>query len=266
VVTRFGGIQRIKWLGRQSYAPAFIAKNPEKWPVCIKAGALEAGVPARDLYVSPGHSMLLGDVLVLASQLINGVTITQTRPETELNYVQIDLGSHDCVVAEGAWSETFADAPGLRALFHNAAEYTALYPEEPPVERLSLCGTRPEQGPKLAAALAPVVARAAVTPGPLEGWIDAARDWKIGGWARDLANPALPVMLEILLGNTVIGTALACGFREDLRGAAKGSGHCAFNFTPPFRLRAEALATLTIRRAADGTELPSTRRNRLHRP
>jgi hypothetical protein len=185
------------------------------------------------------------------------VTVTQTRPSSQVDYVQIDLGAQDCVMAEGAWSETYADAPGMRAQFHNAAEYAARYPDEPPVEALRLCAARPERGPRLAAALAPVVERAAAgaVPGVLEGWIDTARDWEITGWARDLAYPELPVRLEILGGGRVIGTALACAFREDLRVAGKGSGRCAFSFTPPWRLGAEALATLVIRRAADGAEL-----------
>jgi hypothetical protein len=104
VVSRFSGIRRIKWIGRQSFAPHFIA--PEKFPVRIAAGALEDGVPARDLLVSPGHSILLDNILVLTSKLINGATITQIRPESDVNYIQLDFGSHDCVVAEGAWSET----------------------------------------------------------------------------------------------------------------------------------------------------------------
>jgi len=228
-----------------------LGRNPEKWPVCIQAGALEDGVPARDLWVSPGHSMLVGGVLVLAARLVNGVTITRRRPMETVNYVQLDFGRHDCVIAEGAWSESYADAPGMRALYHNAAEYDALYPDEPPVEALLLCAERPEGGARLAAALAPVVARATVTPGPLEGWIDRAADWEIQGWARDLGGPELPVRLEILADGQVIGTVLACECREDLRHA--GKGNCAFRFTPPARLRAEAL---TIRRAVDGAELP----------
>jgi hypothetical protein len=161
VVTRFSGIQRVKFLGRQSYAPEFITHNPENWPVRIQAGALADGTPARDLYVSPGHSMLLGEVLVLASNLVNGVTITQRRPTTQLDYVQIDLGHHDCVLAEAAWSETFADAPGLRAQFHNAAEFHALYPDAPPPDELHLCAPRPQRGWKLEATLRTIAARAA---------------------------------------------------------------------------------------------------------
>ena len=46
-----------------------------------------------------------------------------------IEYVQIELDAHDCVIAGGTWSETYADAPGMRAQFHNAAEYATLYPD-----------------------------------------------------------------------------------------------------------------------------------------
>ena len=243
-------------MGVKSYAASFIGNNPEKWPVRIAAGALADGVPARDLYVSAGHSMLLGGVLVLAANLVNGVTITQTRPETDVHYVQIELEGHDCVIAEGAWAETFADAPGLRAQFHNAAEFYALYPDAAPPDELRLCAPRPERGAALVAALAPVVARAGAAPGVLEGWLETAADWRISGWARDLAQPELPVLLEILVDGQVIGTALACEYREDLAQAGKGRGRCAFRLTPPKRLRAAAFETLELRRAADGAQLP----------
>ncbi len=68
VVTRFGGYRKIKWIGRQSYGSRFIRNNRNQIPVRIAAGALGQNLPQRDLFVSPGHSMLLGDVLVLAAR------------------------------------------------------------------------------------------------------------------------------------------------------------------------------------------------------
>jgi hypothetical protein len=255
VVTRFNAIQRIKWLGRQNYAPQFLGQNPQHWPVCIAAGALEPGVPARDLYVSAKHSMLLGDTLVLAQRLVNGITITQTRPQTEVRYMQIELDRHDCVIAEGAWSETYADGPGLRARFHNADEYEALYPNEPPAETLLLCAPRPERGKALEAALRPVVdrARTRVTAGPVQGFLEAVENggWTINGWAYDAAHPVLPVPVEICAGSEVLGEALACHYRADLEAAGMGTGCCAFSFTPPKRLTADIQASLVVRRAGD---------------
>jgi hypothetical protein len=206
--------------------------------------------------------MLLGDTLVLASSLVNGVTVVQARPESDVHYVQIELEAHDCVVAAGAWAETFADAPGLRAQFHNAAEFYALYPEAPPADALRLCAPRPERGERLKAALRPVVERAwaGVTAGPLEGWLEQAENGRIEGWARDLARPELPVALEILVCGKVIGSVLAGAYRKDLARAGKGSGRCAFRFTPPMRLSPAALATLEVRRAVDGAQLPGTER------
>ncbi len=263
VVTRFGGIRPVLWIGRQSYDARFVRENRDQLPIHIRPGALGARMPARDLYVSPGHSMLVDGQLVLAKFLINGITITQEPDEApeRIDYFMLDLGTHDCVIAEGAWSESFADGPGLRDQFHNVAEFRALNADTPPVEELALCAPRPEHGTKLDAALRPVVARAAagINPGRLRGAVDAVHGaWKMSGWAQDPDNPDLPVLLEIRLGGRVIGTILARTHRPDLEKAGIGRGNCAFFFTSPERLRPELLDTLSIRRAADGTELFKT--------
>jgi hypothetical protein len=199
--------------------------------------------------------MLVGESLVLAKSLVNGVTITQDERPAQIDYFQLDLGRHDCVIAEGTWSETFADGPGLRAAFHNAAEYDALYPDEPPPEALSLCAARPERGAALDAVLRPLVAQAASgrATGPLHGVVDVVNgEWKLEGWAHDSHNAELPVLLEILLENRVIGSVLACDFREDLRQAGFGQGRCSFVFNSPVRLRPALWPNLQVRRAADG--------------
>jgi autotransporter passenger strand-loop-strand repeat protein len=257
VVTRFSGIQPIKWIGRQNYAARFVANNPAKMPVRIAAGAFEPSVPARDLYVSPGHALLLDDVLVLASRLVNGLTITQPKPAAEVNYYQIELATHDCLIAEGSWAKSYADAPGMRAQFHNQAEYDALYPDEPPPDELTLCAPRPERGRKLEAALRTPAWRASagITPGPLEGYLDHVDAWTVAGWAMDIDHPRLPVLLDIWLGDAKLGDALACTYRGDLAAAGKGTGHCAFTFTPPRRLPAAAWQTLRVTRAADAASL-----------
>jgi hypothetical protein len=263
VVTRFGGVQKIKWIGRQSYDSRVIKENQEKLPVCIHPGAFGDDGPEQRLFVSPGHSLLVGDVLVLASALVNGVTVTQRYGEDipeMIAYYQIELQTHDCVIAEGVWAETYADAPGLRAQFHNEAEYYALYPDEPPAEALVLCAKRPERGEKRTAALrqTAAIAEAAATPGRFEGWIDSVFDWRVEGWAIDHDHPELPVLLEVLLGNQVIGTALACEEREDLVKAGIGNGRRAFVFIPPARLRPADWPRAEMRRARDGAPLQMT--------
>jgi hypothetical protein len=260
VVTRFGGIRPISWIGRQSFAAAFLRHDPDRLPVCIRAGALAERTPARDLYVSPGHSMLIGGTLILAEALVNGVTITQDWCPAEVHYYQLDLGTHDCVIAEAAWSETFADGPGLRDMFHNRAEFETLFPEYSPPNALTLCAPRPERGADLDAALRPLVARAAAhaRPGPLQGYIDRITDNRIPGWAFDAAHPDLPMLLDVFLGETHLGSVLACDYRADLQAAGFGRGRCSFLFTAPITLTPDILHTVSVRRAADGAELTFT--------
>ncbi len=258
VVTLFGGTQRIKWLGEQRYARRFLKDNRDMLPVCITAGALGDGVPARDLFVSPGHSMLLGGTLVLARNLVNGVTITQIWVPEEVHYINIELETHDCVLAEGAWAESYADCIGLRTKFHNAAGFFTLYPDHLVPDEPQLCAPRPLQGLVLAASLTPIIARAATetSPGTVRGYVDViAADGCISGWAQDEANPELPLWLEILDGDAVIGTVLACDFRGDLREAGIGPGRHGFNWMPPFVQKLEPQC-IQLRHPATRTILP----------
>jgi hypothetical protein len=254
VLTRNGGVQKLRWIGRQDYAGRFIARNPGKIPVCIHPGALGGNQPARPLWVSPGHAVLLGGTLVLARNLVNEVTVTQPAPAELVEYYAIELAAHDCVMAEGAWAESYADGPGLRAQFHNAAAFYAAFPGYAEPADIALCAPRPLRGPALAAALAPVVARAAagVAPGALRGCIDLmGADGVVEGWAQDIANPYLPVLLEVLQGERVLGQVLACDFREDLAAAGIGNGQCMFSFAVPDGMTGE----LRVRRAVDGAEV-----------
>jgi ELWxxDGT repeat protein len=257
VMTRWKGIQPIKWIGRQSYSAEFVNNNPSKTPVRISAHALGHQLPADTLAVSPGHSMLIGDTLVLARLLINEITITQGEAAGDIDYFQIELESHDCVVAEGAWSETYADCEGQRAQFHNAAEFDQLYPDHRPAEELTLCAPRPERGPVLDAALRPIAAQASagLEPGPLHGSIDLVALWKIEGWAQDQDHQELPVLLEVLAGAEVIGTVLACDYRCDLEEAGLGRGQCSFVFRSPIKLLPDVIETLHVRRASDHAEV-----------
>jgi hypothetical protein len=260
VMTRFSGMQRIKWIGRQSHAATLARDDAGKRPVCIKAGALGAGQPARDLYVSPGHAMLVEGNLLLASLLVNGVTVTQDWCPDMVEYYQIELETHDCVVAEGAFAETYADQGEMRGQFGNAASFYALYPDYRPPEALSLCAPRPEAGRRLEAALRPVVARAAVAPGRLTGWLDRiSAPWTVEGWVLDEAHPELPVLLEFLLDGESLGTALACHFRPDVIAAGHAtSGRHGFYWIAPRNLPADAAARLHIRRVSDGAVLPGS--------
>ena len=259
VITRFNGYRRIKWIGRQSFGRRFIETSRAQRPIRIAAGALGPHLPKRDLYVSPGHSMLIGNVLMLASSLVNGVTITQDRCPQEVHYYQLEFETHDCVQAEGCWSESFCDYADLRNQFHNVADFHQLYPHHvTPAEHL-MCAPRPQHGPALEAALRPITARAAtlVSPGRLQGWIDHVHpSGIITGWAQDTAHPELPVLLEILLRNRPLGAILACDVRADLAAAGIGQGRAAFAFKSSTKLARAALSAVKVRRVADGATIP----------
>jgi autotransporter passenger strand-loop-strand repeat protein len=257
VVTRFGGLQKIRWIGRQSFRGEAIKDDWKNIPVHIRAGALADNVPSRDLYVSPGHSMLVDGTLLLAKNLVNGITITQGWTPEQVEYYQLDLGAHDCVLAEGAWSETFADAGTLRDEFHNAADFTARFPNVRAPDAIALCAPRPEKGEALAKGLTPVLARAGLkSAGKLRGQVDKVHGgFMVEGWAQDLSNPDFPVTLEVLHDGVVLGDVIACDYRPDLQKAGIGRGYHAFSFVSPIRLTAEMHAGISVRRKSDGDSL-----------
>ena len=149
VVTASGARRPIRWLGRRSYPARFANRNPDVVPVRIRAGALGAGLPKRDLVVSPLHAMLLDGVLVPASALVDGRAILQQPVQQPVEYIHIELDTHDIILAEGAPSETFVDDDS-RGMFHNAHEYRGLYPAAVPAPA-RYCRPRVEEGEQLEA-------------------------------------------------------------------------------------------------------------------
>ena len=115
----------------------FTAK--EKSPVHFHAGSLGDGLPKRDLYVSAGHSMKLGEYLVDARLLVNGVTITQHQRAEQIEYYHIDLGEHHCICAEGSWAESYAECNENRDTFYNAAEFYESHPYHLTIASLEKC-------------------------------------------------------------------------------------------------------------------------------
>ncbi len=130
LVTGSGALRPVQWIGRRSYAGRFLAANPAVQPVRLRAGALGDGLPHRDLLVSPEHAMFLDGLLMPAHCLVNGTTIIRERERDRVDYIHIELATHDVIVAEGALAETFLD-DGSRGMFHNAAEHRLLDPEAP---------------------------------------------------------------------------------------------------------------------------------------
>ena len=258
VVTAKGQHRAIRWIGRRSYGGRFLAAQTALQPVRFRAGSLGDGLPRRDLLVSPEHAMLLDGVLVPARCLVDGERIVQETGLEAVDYVHVELDSHDVVLAEGAPSETFVDDHS-RGIFHNAAEYAVLYPEAVATPA-RYCAERLRDGEALAA-LRTRVARRRVTAtasGLLLGRLDEAGPTRISGWAYDSLNPDHPVRLVVTADDVVLGVVTADRDRADVRQAGYGHGRLGFELLLETGLDPSVAHTVRVLRAADGVELANS--------
>ena len=131
IVTTPDGPRPVRWVGRSRYSMVFLRGKPMCLPVRIHAGALGQGLPARDLWVSPWHALLIGQTLVRAFDLINGQNVTQDYQGQIASFYNVELDSPDIIFAEGTPVETYANHNN-RAMFHNLDEYLALYGSHEP--------------------------------------------------------------------------------------------------------------------------------------
>ena len=262
-VTASGQHRPIRWIGTRSYLGCFANANPAVLPVCVTAGALADGVPARDLWVSPDHALFLDGVLIPAERLVNGASITKAERIESVTYWHVELDSHDVLLTEGAPAESFVDDGG-RAIFHNAAEYRALYPHAPAWFTPAVyCASRVADGYALETVRRRLALRAGLPVttarvfGELRGHLDLCDGRRIAGWAQDLSHPDGPVCLDILVDGTVVAMAYAETQRADLEAARIGDGCHAFDLELPFVLDPAAPHSVSVRRSADGTVIGS---------
>ena len=107
VTTADGSVKPVRWVGSSQRSSVF-GDLGRILPVRIKAGALGDSLPVRDLVVSPGHGVLIDNVLVNASALLNGSSVVrETALPPVFTYYHVELDSHDLLVAEGVATESF---------------------------------------------------------------------------------------------------------------------------------------------------------------
>ena len=108
----------------------------------LRAGALGAGSPNRDLVVSPQHRVLVrsriahrlfkdGEILVAARHLIGLPGIEVTVPADGITYFHLLFDRHEIVMSDGAWSESLFTGPQALNSVSDAArrEIFALFPD-----------------------------------------------------------------------------------------------------------------------------------------
>jgi hypothetical protein len=250
VSTMHGGFRPIKWIGRRSYDGRFIAGQPLMLPICVKQGAIDENVPARDLWVSPGHAICIDDALVPAWLLVNSVSITQAESVESLTYIHVELADHEVIFADGCPAESFFD-DDCRGQFQNGSEFSALYPDNEKGPG-GLCLPRLEEGFRLQAIQRRLAACAdAELPagrfGPLRGYVDRAGPDVVAGWAQNEKHPEAPMRLDIIVEGRRVMCALANRYRADLRAAGPGSGKHSFEVPLP----AGVSGRVEVRRSTD---------------
>jgi Ca2+-binding RTX toxin-like protein len=115
------GFEPLRWVGFMDVAvPRNAAMAAKTAPILIKAGAIAAGMPARDLRVSPDHAMEVDGHLIPAKHLVNGSSIIQEVWCKRVRYFHLELEAHGLLLSEGTWSESYLD-DGNRHAFNNAA-------------------------------------------------------------------------------------------------------------------------------------------------
>ena len=129
ILTVSGDAQPIKWIGRMRFDRA----EQPRWedavaPIKIARGAFNGDLPHSDLYVSDSHRLLVNGVLIPAGDLINGSSIARLKAVSVdiLEYLHVELESHDVILANGAPAETL-EGNASRIDFDNFDEYVALY-------------------------------------------------------------------------------------------------------------------------------------------
>jgi len=141
VLTRDTGYQPIRWIGTRTLSQGDLAAQPNFSPVCIAKDALGAGIPDRDMTVSPQHRMLItgpraqmlfgeGEVLVAALHLVNDRTIRRVVPQS-VTYIHLLFGRHEIILGDGTWTESFQPAEQTLNSMDSPQreEVLALFPE-----------------------------------------------------------------------------------------------------------------------------------------
>lgn len=133
-VTVSGALRPVVWTGHRHVAAGNLPLPHDQQPIRIRHGAFGAGLPIRDLSLSPGHPVLVGadadgagGHLVPIMCLVNGTTIVR-EPVSSVTYWHIELDVHDILLAEGLAAESYLDW-GDRSFFDEGSDHVLNNPD-----------------------------------------------------------------------------------------------------------------------------------------
>ena len=132
VRTVSGALRPITWIGHRLIDCRKHPRAENVWPVRVLAHAFGDGMPARDLLLSPDHSLFVDGVLMPVRHLVNGAVVMQEKHD-RIQYFHIELARHDVLLAECIPAESYLDT-GNRHAFANGAAQMALHPEFEPLD------------------------------------------------------------------------------------------------------------------------------------
>lgn len=92
--------------------------NSKTRPICIQQNAFGT-LPFADLYVSPGHRLLVNGHMVAAKRLLNGTTVYQLECE-EVVYYHLECDDHRAIVANGLLAESYLEENNRHVFDHSA--------------------------------------------------------------------------------------------------------------------------------------------------
>ncbi len=142
VRTRDHGLKPIRWIDTQHLDAQLLAQMPHMRPIRVRAGVLGAGLPRRDLCLSPQHRLVvrnaivarmfgIDEVLVAVKHLLDIDGLEPVPDGAGVSYFHFLLDRHAIVLAEGAEAETLYTGPqALKTMDPEARrELLALFPQ-----------------------------------------------------------------------------------------------------------------------------------------
>ncbi len=162
VLTQGGRVRLVTWLGHRRMNVARHRRPQDVWPVRVRRDAFAAGVPARDVVLSPDHAVFAGGVLIPVRYLVNGASVVQEAAR-EVAWWHVELDAHDILLADGPPAESYLDT-GNRAGFDNAGDAVRRLPDAAAARAVwaaSGCARLYVAGPEVVAVRAGLLARLA---------------------------------------------------------------------------------------------------------
>ncbi|MEQ9259013.1 MAG: Hint domain-containing protein [Roseovarius sp.] len=198
LLTRDRGFQPLLWRGVRRLrpepggpgGPVGPGARGFEPPVRIRAGALGPGQPERDMVVSPGHRLLTTDPALLArlgarealveARMLLGAPGVERLPMPRVTYIHLLLESHEVILCENTWSESFCLTPqaarALRGLAGGLPSGGASLPAQRPARPcLAAAKSMERADSRTEMPSAPPTASPAASPAALPAALSAAR-------------------------------------------------------------------------------------------